>query len=195
MGGPGPGMSQAWAAQGRSEQVSSAQGRSEQVSSKATGLSVAEKIPGGGQVGADEDDAYMCVICYDEMAFAADGQSISLPCGHMFHLGCIKEWLQRDACCPTCKSEVPGVLNRDQMPLMGMRLPLGCAQLLPAQPVISISIALAQSASPARPSPLIPAASDPQQRRRLVLLTPAPACLADPPQSLSCPPSFFRIIL
>ena len=80
-------------------------------------------LPRGGEEALGDEHssspAHMCVICYEDITFT-DGESVSLPCQHMFHLGCIREWLWRDACCPSCKSEVPGVLNREQMPLLGL---------------------------------------------------------------------------
>eukprot|EP00930_Biecheleria_cincta_P057947 TRINITY_DN4380_c0_g1_i1.p1 TRINITY_DN4380_c0_g1~~TRINITY_DN4380_c0_g1_i1.p1 ORF type:complete len:667 (+),score=92.58 TRINITY_DN4380_c0_g1_i1:61-2001(+) len=42
-----------------------------------------------------------CVVCLDEFQ---DGDRVrALPCGHVFHVGCVDEWLGRDAHCPLCR--------------------------------------------------------------------------------------------
>jgi hypothetical protein len=41
----------------------------------------------------------MCAICRDEMT--PDFCKI-LNCGHIYHTGCLQDWLRRQYCCPTC---------------------------------------------------------------------------------------------
>eukprot|EP00124_Ichthyophonus_hoferi_P003152 Ihof_evm3s258 gene=Ihof_evmTU3s258 len=43
----------------------------------------------------------ICIICREEMESAR-----RLPCGHIFHLACIRSWLQRQQTCPTCRMSV-----------------------------------------------------------------------------------------
>jgi E3 ubiquitin-protein ligase synoviolin len=43
-----------------------------------------------------------CIICREEMF---DGAK-RLPCGHCFHLKCLKSWLERQQVCPTCRKSV-----------------------------------------------------------------------------------------
>ncbi|CAG8438160.1 8884_t:CDS:2 [Diversispora eburnea] len=39
-----------------------------------------------------------CAICRDSMSSAK-----RLPCGHMFHLSCLRSWLEHHGSCPTCR--------------------------------------------------------------------------------------------
>ena len=46
------------------------------------------------------DDA--CAICREVMAAGAK----RLPCGHYFHLACVRTWLEEQQTCPTCRRSV-----------------------------------------------------------------------------------------
>jgi len=49
-----------------------------------------------------QPDAEPCCICQEEYK---DGDDLgTLDCGHDFHHGCIKQWLQQKNLCPICKS-------------------------------------------------------------------------------------------
>ncbi|CAG8526061.1 2817_t:CDS:2 [Ambispora gerdemannii] len=39
-----------------------------------------------------------CAICRESMSCAK-----KLPCGHMFHLSCLRSWLEYHGSCPTCR--------------------------------------------------------------------------------------------
>lgn len=43
-----------------------------------------------------------CLICREGME---DGKK--LPCSHVFHLGCLRMWLQHQQSCPLCRAEIP----------------------------------------------------------------------------------------
>jgi uncharacterized membrane protein YgcG len=43
-----------------------------------------------------------CVICLSELQ-AGDDASVALPCGHQFHLPCIRSWLKLRSTCPSCR--------------------------------------------------------------------------------------------
>eukprot|EP00252_Welwitschia_mirabilis_P006477 TRINITY_DN17364_c0_g1_i1.p1 TRINITY_DN17364_c0_g1~~TRINITY_DN17364_c0_g1_i1.p1 ORF type:complete len:625 (+),score=90.56 TRINITY_DN17364_c0_g1_i1:195-2069(+) len=47
-----------------------------------------------------ESDA-TCIICREEMVAAK-----KLRCGHLFHVHCLRSWLERQQTCPTCRSPV-----------------------------------------------------------------------------------------
>ncbi|PNH00765.1 E3 ubiquitin-protein ligase, partial [Tetrabaena socialis] len=46
----------------------------------------------------------VCIICREEMAGA--GSNKRLHCGHVFHLHCLRSWLERQQNCPTCRASV-----------------------------------------------------------------------------------------
>lgn len=42
-----------------------------------------------------------CIICREEMTAAK-----KLACGHLFHIHCLRSWLERQQTCPTCRAPV-----------------------------------------------------------------------------------------
>ena len=68
-----------------------------------------------------------CAICREQMEEAK-----ILPCGHVFHHGCLRYWLSQSYCCPICRSslskfdadrslparfpEAPGLIETDAAP-------------------------------------------------------------------------------
>jgi len=57
-----------------------------------------------------EDGDRTCIICREEMiGGGVEGGPETpkkLPCGHIFHMGCLKSWLERQQSCPTCRQSV-----------------------------------------------------------------------------------------
>jgi len=50
-----------------------------------------------------EDQGEQCMVCLCDVE---KGEVVRrLPCEHMFHSACIREWLQRNACCPLCRHD------------------------------------------------------------------------------------------
>ena len=47
---------------------------------------------------------YQCIICMEE--FQEKEKVKVLPCAHIFHINCIKQWLLKQKSCPFCKSEI-----------------------------------------------------------------------------------------
>ncbi|XP_004241442.1 ERAD-associated E3 ubiquitin-protein ligase HRD1B isoform X1 [Solanum lycopersicum] len=43
----------------------------------------------------------ICIICREEMTTAK-----KLTCGHLFHVNCLRSWLERQNTCPTCRALV-----------------------------------------------------------------------------------------
>jgi E3 ubiquitin-protein ligase synoviolin len=91
-----------------------------------------------------QDTDRTCIICREEMAPAACKK---LPCSHIFHVDCLKMWVQRQQTCPTCRSTIP----------TGPRAP-------PAPMVPPVN---AQAAPPAAgAAPAVPVAQPPQQQQQ-----------------------------
>mmetsp|Transcript_6947 Transcript_6947/g.16888 ORF Transcript_6947/g.16888 Transcript_6947/m.16888 type:complete len:1035 (-) Transcript_6947:326-3430(-) len=54
-------------------------------------------------------NAETCIICRDDLH---EG-SVILPCGHIFHVDCLKSWLVMQQVCPTCRAEIP--IDREKL--------------------------------------------------------------------------------
>mmetsp|Transcript_115295 Transcript_115295/g.264796 ORF Transcript_115295/g.264796 Transcript_115295/m.264796 type:complete len:664 (-) Transcript_115295:25-2016(-) len=75
------------------------------------------------------ESADTCIICRDKLW---EG-SKKLPCGHIFHMECLKSWLVMQQCCPTCRAE----LNADApllQPVAAPRDEADAARDAPAAP-------------------------------------------------------------
>lgn len=99
-----------------------------------------------------EDGDSTCIICREEMVTAK-----KLPCGHMFHVHCLRQWLELQTTCPTCRRSVwqqleppaqeamagaPAQMPDMQLPGGAMPVPQGGA---PGQPPVRVQ----QFANPA----------------------------------------------
>lgn len=62
-----------------------------------------ERFPNPTEEELQETDR-TCIICREEMAPAGCKK---LPCSHIFHVDCLKMWVQRQQTCPTCRSTIP----------------------------------------------------------------------------------------
>lgn len=62
---------------------------------------------------------YLCIICREDMHsmedYRSQGKNLpprrcpkKLPCGHILHMGCLKDWLERSKNCPLCRKKVFG---------------------------------------------------------------------------------------
>lgn len=47
-----------------------------------------------------------CLICREPWANKGPHRIVATPCGHLFGLRCITQWLSRDKSCPVCKAKV-----------------------------------------------------------------------------------------
>lgn len=46
-----------------------------------------------------------CSVCLDDLQIGA--LALRIPCGHLFHEECVKEWLKKSNECPVCRWELP----------------------------------------------------------------------------------------
>ncbi|KAG2732147.1 hypothetical protein G9P44_004564 [Scheffersomyces stipitis] len=92
----------------------------------------------------------LCIICREDMNSVEDYETNfkkslparrrpkALPCGHILHMGCLKEWLERSDSCPLCRKKVfdpPDQVNAQTVdPQQG--------QGQPAQPAVNPAEAL-----------------------------------------------------
>ncbi|XP_050079112.1 E3 ubiquitin-protein ligase RFWD3 [Anopheles maculipalpis] len=56
----------------------------------------------------DDEEGLICSICLDEWTLTGDHRIVSLKCGHLFGMSCIKRWMQdkpaANRSCATCKA-------------------------------------------------------------------------------------------
>lgn len=58
----------------------------------------------GGGHGREQGEAGPCAVCMTEMV---NGEWVQvLPCGHLFHQGCVGPWLRKSTTCPMCRKEI-----------------------------------------------------------------------------------------
>lgn len=62
-----------------------------------------------------ETENFECSICFSELSLK-DENAVTLPCGHLFCKGCIKEWFKENSTCPICrkvlkKGDLNSILN------------------------------------------------------------------------------------
>ena len=65
-----------------------------------------------------ERSDHLCIVCREDMNSSMRAKR--LPCNHVFHLDCLKSWLERQQNCPICRSAIPardeGVATRPPVP-------------------------------------------------------------------------------
>ena len=98
-----------------------------------------------------------CIICRDEML--TEHACRRLPCGHSFHVWCLRRWLENDLRCPTC---------RHQLALLDPVAPAALAPIGLAPPQAAAAAAVDAVAAP-RAAPAAPTGT-----LRRVVHAPAP---------------------
>lgn len=72
--------------------------------SKGLSSNQIDKLPNIKYRKEKNSENYQCIICMEE--FEEKEKVKLLPCGHIFHNNCIKQWLLKQKTCPFCKSEI-----------------------------------------------------------------------------------------
>lgn len=83
----------------------------------------------------------VCIVCREDMEVGVADPPKKLPCGHLFHLRCLRSWLERQQACPTCRKSVivpsspppaqadyPGLVHRLNTPDNAPRMRLAADQ-------------------------------------------------------------------
>lgn len=63
-----------------------------------------DRFPTATAADLDRSDR-MCIVCREDMEVEMSPKR--LPCGHCFHLDCLKSWLERQQNCPICRRLIP----------------------------------------------------------------------------------------
>lgn len=63
-----------------------------------------DRFPTATAADLDRGDR-MCIVCREDMEVEMSPKR--LPCGHCFHLDCLKSWLERQQNCPICRRLIP----------------------------------------------------------------------------------------
>jgi len=59
-----------------------------------------------------QEAGYTCIICREDMTVATAKR---LPgCGHIFHKSCLRDWLVQQQTCPTCRSDITVMQERQK---------------------------------------------------------------------------------
>jgi len=53
----------------------------------------------------EKNESTECVICLDDLV--VNEPATRIPCGHLFHDNCVKDWLKKSNECPVCRYELP----------------------------------------------------------------------------------------
>ncbi|KAM7368821.1 hypothetical protein PAMP_013128 [Pampus punctatissimus] len=71
-----------------------------------------ERKPLQLKIGEEEetDVDEKCTIC---LSMLEDGEDVRLPCMHLFHQGCVDQWLATSRKCPICRVDIETQLNPD----------------------------------------------------------------------------------
>lgn len=58
-------------------------------------------------VGNEDHEEIECVVC---MSVVTPKDAVRTPCSHVFHEGCIRDWMKVKMACPTCRAKLPPLI-------------------------------------------------------------------------------------
>ena len=127
-----------------------------------------------------------CIICRDELGPGCK----RLPCGHIFHLDCLRLWLHEKHDCPTCRADIPV-----DGPASHRHRAAPAAAPAAAAPAAQQPAAAAPAPAEAAPAPVGPAAQEAAAREAAARFAaarapapPAPAATAASTRHADPPP-------
>ncbi|ETW00452.1 hypothetical protein H310_07077 [Aphanomyces invadans] len=88
-----------------------------------------------------------CSICWDSVTDNRGKCNAAhhLPCGHGFHLQCIREWMKRDSTCPLCRRSLPSVQDTFEIDHVATKLVPRNARLSRGEMVVMLKRRAAES--------------------------------------------------
>mmetsp|Transcript_11363 Transcript_11363/g.27967 ORF Transcript_11363/g.27967 Transcript_11363/m.27967 type:complete len:389 (+) Transcript_11363:93-1259(+) len=66
-----------------------------------------------------------CPICREDFKLCSsdgDDKATELPCGHLFHLSCLRPWLEKQSVCPMCRFQLPSKKQKGNIALLAEHL-------------------------------------------------------------------------
>ena len=58
----------------------------------------------------EQAEPQLCSICQENILVGTD--AMSMPCKHLFHPHCLRQWLESNYTCPECRCELPQERNQ-----------------------------------------------------------------------------------
>lgn len=107
----------------------------------------------------------VCLVCQD--SFTTDERPARMPCGHKFHLDCLKPWLSEHNTCPTCRYELDTDDERYNRKLAAQREKRAAGEGVPTEDLPPVQTQTSGGATEANPAPAAAPAAAPTARERM----------------------------
>ncbi|XP_009771481.2 E3 ubiquitin-protein ligase RING1-like [Nicotiana sylvestris] len=77
------------------------------VPASAYAIEALEKVKVEKMINMEENVGENCSICFDMLISEGIIEVTRMPCKHLFHGGCIVQWLEKNHVCPLCRFKMP----------------------------------------------------------------------------------------